>query len=86
MIDDFDLLPRDDAFEPPHMVHVGDDALARLAGNGRDQRHAAGRHVGDLTGELTPVRQHVAAQEIDGHALETAPFLAERQAGGLRLR
>jgi hypothetical protein len=42
------------------MVDIGDDALARLADDGRD--HAAGRHVDDLARIFAAVGQHVAAE------------------------
>ncbi len=67
---------RDVAFEPAEMIDIGDDALARLAGDRRNQCHAAGRHVDDLTGKFTAVRKHVAAEEIDADALKAAALLA----------
>ena len=63
------------AFEPAQMIDIGDDALARLAGDRRDQRHAARRHVDDLAGKLAPVRQHVAAEQVDLDALVAAAIL-----------
>ena len=70
--------PRDLAFEPAQMIDIGDDAFAWCAADRRDQRHAAGRHVDDLTGKFAPVRQHVAAEQIDLHALMAAAVLVER--------
>jgi hypothetical protein len=72
-------LPRDDPFQPPDVIHIGDDAFARLAGDRRDQSHAAGRHIDDLTGKLAPIRQHVAPEQVDLHALEPPALLAQRQ-------
>jgi hypothetical protein len=69
---------RDAAFEPAQMIHIGDDALALRGGHGRDQRHAARRHVDDLAGKLAAVRQHVAAGQVDFDALVAAAVLAER--------
>ena len=79
-------LARDDAFQPSDMIHIGDDALARLAGDRRDQSHPAGRHIDDLAGKLAPIRQHVAPEQIDLHALESPAFLAQRQDQVLLLR
>ena len=77
---------RDVAFEPAQMIDVGDDALAGLAGDRRDQCHAAGRHVHHLTGEFAPIRQHIAAEQIDAHALKAAALLAERPQSWLLLK
>ena len=60
------------------MIDISDNAFARLPGDRRDQRHAARRHIHNLTGEFTPVRQHVAAQQVDAHALKAPALLAER--------
>src|ERR1700747_705289 len=57
--------PRDVPFESPEMIDVGDDALARLAGDRRNHCHATGRHVDDLTGEFAAVGKHIAAEKID---------------------
>jgi len=62
------------ALEPADMIDIGNDAFARLAAHRADDRHAAGRHVEHLAGEFAPVRQHVAAEQIDAHALEAALF------------
>ena len=61
------------------MVHIGDDALACLAGNRRHQGHAARRHVLNLAGILAAIGQHVAAEQIDPHALEAAALVRLRQ-------
>src|SRR5262249_9206824 len=65
------------ALEPAQMIHIGDNALARRAPDRRDERHAARRHVDDLAGKLAPVRQHIAAHQVDFYTLETAAVLAE---------
>jgi hypothetical protein len=49
-----------------------------LAGDRRNQRDAARRHVDDLTGEFAPVGEHVAACDVHAHALKAAAFLAHR--------
>ena len=64
----------DRAFEPADMIDIGDHAFARLAAHRADDRHAAGRHVEHLTGKFAPVGQHVAAKQIDAHALKAALF------------
>jgi hypothetical protein len=69
---------RDVAFEPPKVIDVSDHALARLAGDWRNQRDAARRHVDDLTGKLAPVGKHVAAGEVHAYALKAAALLAHR--------
>jgi hypothetical protein len=69
---------RNMTFEPAQMVHIGDDALAGLASHGRNQRHAAWRHVDDLARKFAPVGQHVAAKQIDPHALEPTSLVAQR--------
>jgi hypothetical protein len=56
------------------MVDISDDAVADVSADGRNQRHAAGRHVHHLAGIFGAVSQHVAAKEIDAHAL-VAPTL-----------
>ena len=61
---------RDMAFDPPQVIDVGDHALARLAGDWRNQRDAARRHVDDLTRKLAPVGKHVAAGEVHAYALQ----------------
>src|SRR6185369_8421901 len=70
---------RDYALEPAHMVHIGDNPLIELADDRGHQRHAALGHVGDLTGILVPVGQHIAPEQIDPHARIAATLLAERQ-------
>ena len=77
---------RDLAFEPAEMVDIGDDAFARLADDRRDQRHAAGRHVHDLAGKLAAVGQHIAAEQVDAHALKAAALLAQRSSDSVSLR
>ena len=57
------------------MVDIGDDPLADFADDRGDHRHAAGRHVNDLARIFLPVGQHVAAQQVDAHALMAAAFL-----------
>ena len=52
-------------------------ALALYASDRRDQRHAARRHIDDLAGEFAAVGQHIAAKEVDAHALEAAALLAQ---------
>ena len=61
------------------MVHIGDNALAGLTGHGSLKRHAARRHVDNLTREFTPVRQYVAAEQVNLHALMAPAFLGQRQ-------
>ena len=68
-----------DAFQPSDVIDIGDDALAELRQYRRDQRHAAGRHVDDLTRKFAPVRQHIAAEQVHFHTLETSAFLAVRK-------
>jgi hypothetical protein len=70
--------PGDVAFEPPHVIDVSNHTLARLAGDWRHQRDAARRHIDDLTGELAPVGEHVAAGEVYAHPLKAAALLAHR--------
>ena len=65
----------DRSFEPPEMVNIGNDAFTLCTGNWCHNRHAAGRHVDDLTGELTPIRQHISAKQIDTHTLEASPLI-----------
>ena len=72
-------LARDLALQPAEMVDIGDDAVADIAGNRRDQGDAAGRHVDDLAGEFAAIRQHVAAQQVDADALMAPAFLGVRQ-------
>ena len=69
---------RDVPFQSAQVIHIGDHPFAGLAADRRDQRHAAGRHVDHLAGKFAPVRQHVAAQEVDADALKPPTFLAER--------
>ena len=71
----FCSMARDLAFEAAEMVDIGDDAFADVAAHRRDQRHAAGRHVDDLAGIFAAVRQHVAAEQVDAHALVAPAFL-----------
>ena len=59
------------------MVDIGDHALPRLAGHRRLNRNVAGRHVHDLAGEFPPIREHVATQQIDAHALKPASLVIE---------
>ena len=75
----FSNVARDRAFQPAEMVDIGDDALADLPADRRDQRHAAGRHVDDLAREFAPVGQHVAAEQVDAHALVPPALLGVRQ-------
>ncbi len=75
----------DRAFEAADMVYIGDDALARLARHRRDQGHAARRHVGNLAGKLAPVRQHVAAEQVDAHTLKPPALFAQRKYHGFFL-
>src|SRR5882762_4842912 len=70
---------RDHAFEPAHVIHIGDDALVELADDRGDERHAALRHVGDLAWIFVPVSQHIAPEQIDAHARIASTLLAERQ-------
>ena len=65
-------------FETAQMIDISDDAFAGLADDRRDQRHAARRHIHDLTGKFTPVGQHVAAQQVDADALKAPTLFAER--------
>ena len=65
------------------MVHIGDNALAGLTGHGSLKRHAARRHVDNLTREFTPVRQHVAAEQVNLHALMAPAFLGRGRITGL---
>src|SRR6266850_5501332 len=78
-------LARDHAFEPAHVIHIGDDALVELADDRGDERHAALRHVGDLAWIFVPVSQHVAPEQIDAHARIAPTLLAERQTNLLML-
>ena len=57
------------------MVDIGNDPIAGLSANRRNHGHAAGRHVYNLAGKFAPVGEHVAAQQIDLHALEAATFV-----------
>ena len=72
-------MPGADAFQPADMVDIGDDALAELRKYRCKHRHAAGRHVYDLARKFAPVRQHVAAEQVHFHTLETAAFFAVRK-------
>ena len=65
-------------FEAAQMIDVGDDPFAGLPLDRRDQGHAAGRHIHHLAGEFAPVRQHVAAEEVDPDPLKSAALFAER--------
>ena len=65
----------DRSFEPPEMVNIGNDPLTLCAINWFHDRHAAGRHVDDLARELTPIRQHISAKQIDTHALKASPLI-----------
>jgi hypothetical protein len=68
--------------KPADMIDIGDHALADLGGYGRNQRHAAGRHIHYLAGIFLPVGEHVAPQQIDVDALKPSPFLAMWQDAG----
>ena len=75
-------LARDDAFEPTDMVDIGNDAFGRFSAHGRDQGHPARRHVDDLAGIFTTIRQHVAPEQIHPDPLKSPAFFAERQKQG----
>jgi hypothetical protein len=68
---------RDCAFEPAEVIDIGDHALPRLAGHRRLNGDIARRHVDDLAGEFPPVREHVASQQVDAHALKPASLVIE---------
>ena len=70
---------RNFALEPAQMVDVGDDAFARLARDRCIERHASRRHVDHLTRIFPPIRQHVAAEKVNLHALMPPAFLSQRQ-------
>jgi len=72
-------MTRDQALHPAQMVDIGDDPLTLPAGHGRDQRHAARRHVQDLTRIFLAVGQHVATEQMHLHALKAAAFLCVGQ-------
>src|ERR1700722_19004591 len=71
-------LARDVAFEAAQVIDIGDDALAGLGARRRHHRHTARRHINDLAWEFAPVRQHVAAEQIDIDPLEAATVLTQR--------
>jgi hypothetical protein len=58
------------------MIEIGDHALADMAEAGRQHGEAAGGHVDDLARKLAPVCQHIAAEQVDFHPLETPAFLS----------
>jgi hypothetical protein len=61
------------------MIDIGNHPFAHFPDDRREQRHAAWRHVYDLTRKLSPVRKHVGPPQIDFDALESPPFFFERQ-------
>ena len=63
------------AFHAPELVEIADHSLADRTPQGRDEGHAARRHVDDLTLELTLGFKHEPAIDADGHAGVPAPFL-----------
>jgi hypothetical protein len=67
------------ALDPADMVEIGDDAVADIADAGRQQRQPSRRHVDDLAGKLTPVRQHVAAEQVNLDPLKTPAFFGGRR-------
>src|SRR6516225_6728911 len=67
------------AFESAQVVDIGDNPFTRLAGNRCNQGHSAGRHVGYLARKLTSVGKHIAAKQVDPHALVAATFRSQRQ-------
>ena len=61
------------------MIDIGDDGFADLRFDFRDEGDAARRHIDGLAGIFLPVLQHIAAGELDLHALMLAPLLVERE-------
>ena len=61
------------------MIDIGNDAFADIAADRRNQGHAAGGHVNNLTGKFAAIGQHVAAEQIDAHTLEAALLLVQRK-------
>ena len=70
---------RNFTLEPAQMVDVSDDAFARLTRDRRIERHASRRHVDHLTRIFPAIRQHVAAEKVNLHALMPPAFLSQRQ-------
>ncbi|BBO07240.1 hypothetical protein BwSH20_26110 [Bradyrhizobium ottawaense] len=68
------------------MVEIGDDAVADIADAGGEQREAARRHVDHLAGEFAAVRQHVAAEQVHLHPLETPTLFGGRKKFFVRQR
>jgi hypothetical protein len=71
--------PRDDAFDAPDMIDIGNDLFAGLAYTVGAQRHVARRHVHYLAGMLRPVFKHETAVDLDAHTLKASPFDARRR-------
>ena len=69
------------ALDPADMVEIGDHAVADIADAGRQQGQSARRHIDDLAGKFAPVRQHVAAEQVDFDALEAPSLLGDRDSG-----
>jgi len=59
------ILPR-----PGRYGRDSDHAVADIADAGRQKANPPGDILIDLAGKFTPVRQHVAAEQVDFHALE----------------
>ena len=69
----------DPALDPADMVEIGDHAVADIADAGRQQGQSTRRHIDDLAGKFAPVRQHVAAQQMDLHPLEAPALFGSRK-------
>ena len=65
-------------FNPADVVQIGDHAIADIADSGRQQGEATRRHIDDLAGKLAPIRQHVAAEQVNLHPLKAAAFFGGR--------
>ena len=70
-------MPRDDPSNRPDMVHIGNDTLGHLPATGAINAIPPGDMLTTWQG-LAPIRQHVAPEQIDLHALESPAFLAQR--------
>ncbi|BEV44464.1 hypothetical protein CRBSH125_06470 [Afipia carboxidovorans] len=60
------------------MIEIGDNPLADAADAGRQQRKTAGRHIDGLTGIFAPIRQHIAAEQVNPHPLEATTLFSLR--------
>src|SRR5450755_4708927 len=56
-----------------------DDAIADTADAGRQQGEPPRRHIDDLAWKFAAVRQHIAAEQMNPHPLETAALFGGRK-------